>query len=181
MAQLNWNRYSRRHVVALVLLGLVCWGIFTISTSNGGECVQNEMRIETGDQHCKNTPCGSEWESFKSMVETLNAVGANYTISSGTVLSWYRDCTFAGNSDLDFNMDLIWMLNNLDELHAALRKAGWTMTDSFGTPARIGYEESWRRYTHWWWFGSIKVDLFSTAYANGEYINGITVKGKTYP
>ena len=116
-----------------------------------------------------------EWESFKSMVEILNAVGANYSLASGTVLGWYRDCSLAGQKDLDFNLEFTWFMDNREKLHAALVEYGWHQLATYGKLGHIGYEEAWKKD------GSLKVDLNSQAYVNGEYINGITLRGTTYP
>ena len=125
--------------------------------------------------NCNNTPTGKEWDSFKSMVEILNSVGANYTIAYGTVLAWYRDCSLVGNNDLDFSLDFTWFMENLEKLHAVLCAAGWTQSKNFGKLNYTGYEESWKKP------GSMKVDLFSVSLINGEYISGITIGRRTYP
>ena len=94
------------------------------------------------------------------MVEALNSINANYTASSGTVLAWYRDCSLAGNDDVDFSVDFTWFTNNLDKLNDTLVAAGWSQTAKYGKPGQIGYEEAWRKK------GSMKFDLFYLAEVN---------------
>jgi len=122
---------------------------------------------------CKNKPSGARWIPFTSMVNVLNKLNANYTISTGTVLSWYRDCSL-GSSDVDMNIDLDWFKKNQDRLRKALLASGWRQKYTFGTFGDVGYEESWTK-------NGVKTDLFSVAYVDGRYINGLTIAGKVYP
>lgn len=122
---------------------------------------------------CINKPSGAMWNTFTSMINVLNNLNANYTISSGTVISWYRDCSL-GFSDIDMNIDLDWFTKNQYRLHEALIASGWRQEATFGTFGDVGYEEAWKK-------NNIKTDLFSMAYVDGRYINGLTISHKVYP
>ena len=132
-----------------------------------------QKNIDVDKDVCKNKPSGARWIPFTSMVNVLNKLNANYTISTGTVLSWYRDCSL-GSSDVDMNIDLDWFKKNQDRLRKALLASGWRQKYTFGTFGDVGYEESWTK-------NGVKTDLFSVAYVDGRYINGLTIAGKVYP
>jgi hypothetical protein len=65
-------------------------------------------------------------------------------------------------------------MKNKKRLYDVLLSSGWTQINSFGKLNQLGYEESWEK-------NGTKTDLFSVAYVNGRYINGMTVQGVTYP
>lgn len=123
-------------------------------------------------EHVCNEITGKFWDAFKSIVHTLNDINANYTASHGTVLGWYRDCDLF--MDLDFDLELVWFMENIDTLHGALINSGWKQVHIFGVQGEIGYEEAWMKL-------GVKADLFSQTFIHGEYIDGLTVRGKTYP
>ena len=122
---------------------------------------------------CQTEPKGKMWDAFRSMVGLLEDLGANYTVSSGTLLTWYRQCDLT-SEDIDMNIDLRWFSAHLEDLHRSLKSAGWTKSAFFGKPNQIGYEEAWL-------YKGVKCDLFSIAYVEGRYINGLTIEGKVYP
>lgn len=122
---------------------------------------------------CSNKLSGPKWDTFASMVRVLNTLNANYSISHGTVLFWYRDCSL-GHSDIDMDIEFGWFMENKERLHEALLSSGWAHMYSFGKHDQFGYEESWKK-------NGIKTDLFSIAYVDGRYINGMTVRGVTHP
>ena len=155
------------------LLVLGCWILLGISTEDNGARIKLPYL-----PHCymDSTPSGKEWETFKSMVDALNSIDANYTVAAGTVLAWYRDCSLAGNDDLDFGIEFTWFMNNLETIDTALEAAGWIKYQTFGEPGIIGYEQSWKKGP-----GGIKADLFSIAEVNGKYVNGLAVDGQLYP
>lgn len=124
-------------------------------------------------QVCSNKPSGPRWNSFVSMVTTLNELKANFTLSSGTVLAWYRDCSL-GEADIDINIDLFWFTAHIDKLHKHLMNSGWHLHETFGEPGSIGYEEAWMK-------DGIKTDLFSIAHVDGRYINGLVINSIMYP
>jgi hypothetical protein len=124
-------------------------------------------------QHCVNKPSGVMWDVFKSMVDILNNLKANYTISSGTVLSWYRDCSL-GSSDIDMYIELRWFTLYQQKLHQSLIASGWRQEHNFGTIGDVGYEEAWLK-------NGIKTDLFSIAHIDGHYVNSLTISGIQYP
>ena len=122
---------------------------------------------------CTNTPHGKKWDTFKSAINILNKVNANYTISHGTVLFWYRNCNLA-DSDFDIAVDFQWFMSHSAKLQKALVDGKWKYWRSFGKAGNIGYEESWKK-------DNIKMDIFTQAYVDGRYVSGLTVNGKTYP
>ena len=132
----------------------------------------SELDIPT-QQHCIKKPYGVMWDVFKSMVDILNNLKANYTISSGTVLSWYRDCSL-GSSDIDMNIELRWFTLYQQKLHQSLIASGWRQEHKFGTIGDVGYEEAWLK-------NGIKTDLFSIAHIDGHYVNSLTISGIQYP
>lgn len=122
---------------------------------------------------CSNPMSGNKWKAFSSMVHVLQDVNATYTLSSGSVLQWYRDC--AMGADLDFNVDFDWFMNHIPRVHAALVDAGWKKKNVFGQRGQWGYEEAWVK-------NGITADLFTIArMEGGKYVNGLTAHGKTYP
>lgn len=122
---------------------------------------------------CVNKPTGKMWKAFESMVRILEKIQADYSISHGTVLFWYRDCSL-GSSDIDMRIDLTWFQEHQRELHDELRKSGWRMERSFGSISDVGYEEAWL-------LNGVKCDLFSTKPAERFHISGLTINGVTYP
>ena len=159
-------------------LGLLLLGIYSDDNSAFSQIeVPSPRAYLPSLSHCYmySTPSGNEWETFKSMVDTLNSIDADYTVAVGTVLSWYRDCSFVGNDDLDFMIEFTWFMTNLEKLEAALVSAGWTKIKTFGKLGIIGYEQAWKKKE------SLKADLFSVAQVNGKYVNGLTIGKRTYP
>jgi hypothetical protein len=132
-----------------------------------------EIERSRTDDHCTNIPSGKHWNMFKEVVTILNDLNVNYTIAAGTVLFWYRDCGM-GASDIDFDVDYDWLVQNVTIFHNTMKRARWVQKYVFGKLSAFGYEESWTK-------DGIKVDFFSRAYVNGRYINGLTVREITYP
>ena len=67
--------------------------------------------------HCDNTPTGSMWQAFTSIINILERTHAKYSVGFGTALQWYRDCTL-GSSDVDVHIDLEWLANHQDTPHS---------------------------------------------------------------
>ena len=121
---------------------------------------------------CTNNPSGKKWDTFKSIISVLNGLKAIYSISGGTVLFWYRDCSL-GDVDIDINIDWKWFVSNAQKLGQTLKENNFVKIHSFGEIYRYGYEEAWKK-------NNIKVDLFTQANVNGKYISGTTINGVTY-
>jgi len=145
--------------------------------SNNFNLTVGNVKVSTCEHanHCNNIPSGEEWQTFKSIMDLLNGVGANFTLSGGTVLAWYRDCSLVGNDDIDIYIEFTWFMENRDRLHDKLSGAGWRMVHSFRKVGEIGYEEAWKKSD------GLQVDLFSEAHINGQYISGLTIANNTYP
>ena len=137
------------------------------------EIVMSGMQGTNVLDRCSNKLSGPKWDTFASMVRVLSTLNANYSISHGTVLFWYRDCSL-GHSDIDMDIEFGWFMENKERLHEALLSSGWAHMHTFGKHNQFGYEESWKK-------NGIKTDLFSIAYVDGRYINGMTVRGVTHP
>ena len=184
---MHWNGKIEKLAEACViayLIGLGCWRL--VENSAAPSQIRTDIRLSLPlhlplslplhREHCTNSPSGREWRTFKSMVEALNSLDAKYTISSGTVLSWYRDCSLKGNNDLDFAVDITWFTDNFVRLNATLYADGWHQRRLFGKVGQLGFEQSWQKG------GFLKVDLFSKAELNSTVsIHGFTIGRRTYP
>jgi hypothetical protein len=60
---------------------------------------------------CSNQLSGNNWKAFSSVIHVLQVVNATYTLSSGSVLQWYRDCDIG--DDLDFSVDFDWFMAHM--------------------------------------------------------------------
>ena len=78
------------------------------------------VTADNATKHCTNKLYGRKWDNFKDAVTSLNEVNANYAVSSGTLLFYYRDCS-VGDLDLDFMVDYDWFLGHSHELHEGLQ------------------------------------------------------------
>ena len=90
--------------------------------------------------------------AFREMIGILNNAKAPYNIASGTALNWHRNESLA--SDIDFEIERVWLLQQRDALHVALRRGGWKQVHVFGVLSVVGYEEAWSKH-------GVKADLFS--------------------
>ena len=138
-----------------------------------GAKVVKDKRPAVNKAICTNKPSGDKWNTFRSIITLLNKLKAEYMISGGTVLFWYRDCNF-GDSDIDINIDWDWFVSHVKVLKAALKQNGFVKVHKFGQIDKYGYEEAWKK-------NGIKVDLFTQARVNGKYISGTTIHGIVYP
>ena len=112
---------------------------------------------------------GKNWGLFKNMIGIFNELDVPYSLSWGTLLFWYRSCSF-DSSDMDFSIDMDWFKNKTNHLllHDMLVKNGWRKEATYGIFGVIGYEEAWIR-------DGMKMDLFSLSYVNGSYVCGLTL------
>jgi len=125
-------------------------------------------KLSTHSDHCNNRLKNNMWDTFSAAITVLNRLNASYSISHGTVLFWYRDCTL-GPSDIDIDIDLSWFRENHMDFRKMFINNGWKLMKNFGKKYERGYEESWTK-------NGIKVDFFTI----DNKITGITVKGQTY-
>ena len=139
---------------------------------------KKKVEISTDDKLpqrvCVNKLTGAMWNAFASIINILNNLNADYAISDGTVLSWYRDCSL-GNTDLDVTINYDWLQANLGKLHSSFVNHNWEKKQTILKPIDMGYEESWEK-------NGVKLDIFSLAkVGRSHFIQGLTVSGKTYP
>jgi len=150
------------------------YGTIHLKVKDVKTIINEKVVSGTVTHRCKTKPSGKKWDTFKSMINALNQLSTNYTISSGTVLAWYRDCSLKKSDDIDININLRWFSKHQKRLEKSLLASGWKKQRVFGTLGDVGYEEAWTR-------NKIKTDLFSVAYVDGRYINGLTVNDKVFP